>query len=180
MDPKQLRKQYSQHLPAINKALEHVQKQMADVSPSDFVLETNIKPYASVKRKMLDRNIRDPLELPDLVRGKLFYSEDYQPKEVVDLIRQLFKNKIKHIGKKDINDCGLAYPGTTDVNLDIDGVGFELQLMPMRYQPHQQLSHQIHDQLRNDHGKLTDVQKKFLQRTHNNLFQSLFNNQIEK
>lgn len=173
MDPKKLRKQYMQCVPNLNKALQHVQSQLSDVPPSEFVLETNVKPYASAKRKMLQHNIKDPMRLNDLVRGRLYFSDQYEPKEVIELLKQIFGDKVKKTDKKDTNDCGLEYAGVTDVSLDIDGVPFELQLMPMGFRSHQGLSHQIHEKLRSDKGKLTDKQKEFLRQTHNKLFRAL-------
>jgi hypothetical protein len=173
MDTKKLRKAYMQIMPHLNKALKHVQSKLSDVPPSDFVLETNMKPYSSVKRKMLNNHIHDPIQLPDLVRGRLFFSKDYNPKEVVSLLKKIFGKNITKANKKDTNDCGLKYPGVTDVNLDCDGIQFELQLMPLEFQPHQELSHQIHDKLRSDNGKLTDKQKEFLRHMHNKFFKVL-------
>jgi hypothetical protein len=89
------------------------------------------------------------------------------------LVKKIFGDQVKQSGKKDTNECGLEYHGVHDVNLDIDGVPFELQLTPLDYKDHQELSHQIHDQLRCDTGKLTDVQKEFLHNTHNKLFKAL-------
>lgn len=122
---------------------------------------------------MLRDRESDPAILPDLARGRLFFSQDYEPKEVIALLKKVFKDQVKGSKKKDTNDCGLEYPGVTDVNLDIDGVQFELQLMPLDYRDSQELSHQIHDQLRSDKDKLTDVQKDFLKNTHNKLFKAL-------
>lgn len=89
------------------------------------------------------------------------------------MVKKIFGDQVKQSGKKDTNECGLEYHGVHDVNLDIDGVPFELQLTPLDYKDHQELSHQIHDQLRCDTGKLTDVQKEFLHNTHNKLFKAL-------
>ena len=173
MDPKKLRKQYMHLMPSLNKAMQHVQSQLADLPPHDFLLETNLKPYLSIKKKMLRDRESDPSILPDVARGRLFFSQDYNPKEVVDLLKKIFPGQLTGSKKKDTNDCGLEYPGVTDVNLDIDGVQFELQLMPLNYKDSQELSHQIHDQLRSDKDKLTDVQKEFLKSTHNKLFKAL-------
>lgn len=173
MDPKKLRKAYMQILPHLNGALKHVQSALSDVPPSDFLLETNIKPYASAKRKMLEHNIHEPAELPDLVRGRLFFSEEYNPKEVIALLKKVFGNKLTKATKKDTNECGLEYHGVTDVNLDCDGIQFELQLMPISFKPHQELSHHIHNKLRSDRSKLSDEEKDFLRRAHNKLFKKL-------
>ncbi len=160
-------------LPSLNKAMQHVQSQLADLPSYDFSLETNLKPYLSIKKKMLREHESDPATLPDLARGRIFYSKEYSPKEVVDLLKKLFGNQVKKSSKKDTNDCGLEYPGVTDVGLDIDGVQFELQLMPSEYKEHQDFSHKIHDKLRDDKSKLSDQEKEFLRHTHNKLFKAL-------
>lgn len=160
-------------MPRLNKAMQHVQSQLADLPPHDFLLETNLKPYLTIKKKMLQGYDSDPSGLPDLARGRLFYSQDYNPKEVLDLLKKVFPNQVKGVKKKDTNDCGLEYPGVTDVNLDVDGIQFELQLMPLEYKDSQDLSHQIYEQLRNDKDKLSDKQKEFLKSTHNKLFKAL-------
>lgn len=171
MDPKKLRKAYMQILPNLNKALHEVQSKLSDMPPSDFVLETNTKPYVSAKHKMLEHNIQDPAEIPDLVRGRLFFSKEYSPKEVIELLKKIFGKQITKASKKDTNDCGMEYPGVIDVNLNCDGVQFELQLMPMSFKPHQEFSDKIRDKLRKD--KLSDKEKEFLRHTHNKLFKAL-------
>lgn len=163
---------YMQILPRLNKALQHVTSQLSDVPPSDFLLETNVKPYSSAKRKMLEHRIKDPIEMPDLVRGRLFFSSEYEPKEVINLLKEIFGDKFKKASKKDINDCGLKYSGVVDVNLDCDGIQFELQLIPMEFKSHQDLSDKIHNKLRDDKGKLSDEEKEFLRHTHNKLFKA--------
>lgn len=175
MDTKKIRKMYMQALPKVNKALQHVQSQLSDIPPSEFLLETNVKPYSSTKNKMLKHNIKDPIELSDLVRGRLFFSEEFNIKEVLNLLKQLFGDKIKQINKKDNNDCGLSYDGVTDINMNIDDINFELQIMPLSYKSHQDLSHQIYDKLRSQNEKLTDKQKEFLKKIHNNLYKKLSN-----
>ena len=58
MDPKKLRKHYMHAMPKLNNALKHVQDQLSDLPPSEFELETNVKPYSSVKRKMETRRLK--------------------------------------------------------------------------------------------------------------------------
>jgi hypothetical protein len=69
MDPKKLRKQYMQLMPRLNKAM---QSQLADLPPHDFLVETNLKPYLSIKKKLLRNHEHDPASFPDLARGRLF------------------------------------------------------------------------------------------------------------
>lgn len=173
MDPKKLRKRYMEALPQLNQALDHLQTQLADMPPSDFKVETGLKPYPSAKRKMLEQRAKSPLELQDLVRGRIYFSDQFQLKDVMEIVKQLFGKKVIKSDNKDTNNCGLEYTGVTDVSLDIDGVNCELQLMPSEYQPHQELSQQIHDQLRAPKSKLSDQEKEFLRHRHNKLYKDL-------
>lgn len=177
MDPKKLRKQYMQCVPDLNKAMEHVKKQLADLPPSDFEVETNVKPYMSVKRKMEARNARHPKELSDLVRGRLFFSDQFNHEDVCDILSQLFGKQIKGVDDNvhHSKEHGLEYHGVTHVDLDIDGTQFELQVMPVEFKPHKEFLHQIYDKFRNPKtlNKLSDQQKDFLRKVHNRAYKKL-------
>src|SRR5512135_1616508 len=95
MDPKKLRKRYRQILPNLIDAKKNVESALADLPPSDFVLETNLKPYSSIKRKMEAEDIRDPVELSDLVRGRIFYSDQFKAEHLMDILKKLFGKTIK-------------------------------------------------------------------------------------
>lgn len=177
MDPKKLRKHYMQLVPHLNKALKHVQTQFSDLPPSELVLETNVKPYASVKRKIESDSIRDAGELSDLVRGRLFFSEQFNLDDVMDIVQKLFDKDIKDVDKKAIRskEHGLEYQGVTHVNININGVNFELQIMPLEFKPHKEFLHQIYEKFRNpkELDKMNDKQKDFLRNTHNKMYKSL-------
>lgn len=175
MDPKKLRKRYMQLVPHLNKAMRHVHTQLADLPPSDFVLETNHKSYPSVKRKMETNKERDPLALSDLVRGRLFFSDQFCLEEVLDILKHLLEPKIKKIEEKSDQAHGLEYHGITHIDLNIDGVNFELQVMPIEFRPYKEFLHQIYDKFRNPktREKLTDKQREFLRKIHNNLYKTL-------
>ena len=166
-----------QLVPHLNKAMKHVQTQFADIPPSELVLETNVKPYASVKRKMEHDNVRDAGELSDLVRGRLFFSEQFNLEDVMDIVKKLFEHNIKNVDKKISRspEHGLEYQGITHVDMEIGGVKFELQVMPLEYKPHKEFLHQIYDKFRNpkELDKMNDKQKDFLRNTHNKMYKSL-------
>jgi hypothetical protein len=171
MEPKKLRKHYMQIVPHLNKAMEHVKSQLADLPPSEFQLETNVKPYPSVKRKMeLDR-VKYPQDLSDLVRGRLFYSDQFRRADVLNILHQLFDAQIKNVddNKERAPEHGLAYHGVTHVDLDINGTQFELQIMPAEFQPYQEFLHQIYEKFRNAKtlDKLSDKQREFLRKIYN-------------
>lgn len=183
MDPKKLRKQYMQCMPDLNKAMEHVKKQLSDLPPSDFLVETNVKPYSSVKRKMEANNAKHPNQLSDLVRGRLFFSDQFNHEDVYDILDKLFGKQIKDIDHDIDHDKkhGLEYPGVSNINLDLDGSKFELQVMPLEFKPYKQFLHQIYEKLRNPKTleKLSDKQKEFLRKVHNSMYKKL-SNQAEK
>lgn len=175
MDPKQFRRQYMQLMPDLNKAMEHVQEKLSDLPPSDFTVETNLKPYTSIKRKLLQHNLRNPSDLSDLARGRIYFSEQFQLTEVIKILQQLFGSQIKQVQKKPDSEHGLEYHGVVNANLDLDGTAFELQLMPSEFRQHEPILHRIHELLCNtkEAGKFDDKQHEFLKKTHNKIHRSL-------
>ena len=177
MDPKKLRKNYMQLMPQLNKALKHVQTQLADLPPSDFTLETNLKPYTSVKRKMETDGVREPGELSDLARGRIFFSEQFNFEDVLDIVQKLFGKQMGKVEKNNHNSSehGLKYHGVAHININVDGTNFELQIMPSEFKPHKDLLHQIYEKFRNpkELGKMSDHQKNFLRKTHNELYKKI-------
>lgn len=177
MDSKKLRKHYMYAVPKLNNALKHVESQLSDLPPSDFMLETNVKPYASVKRKMEAAQVNDPLELSDLVRGRLFFSEQFNFEDVIDIVKKIFGTNVKNIDKKSdrSKEHGLEYHGIIHVDINLDGIRFELQLMPKEFKPYKEFLHQIYEKFRNPKAleKLNDKQKELLRKTHNRLYKKL-------
>ena len=157
--------------------MRHVRSQLSDLPPSEFELETNVKPYASVKRKMNDDNAKHPLELSDLVRGRLFFSDQFQHKDALDILQQLFGDNIKNVDKNDAKSTehGLEYLGIMHVDLNLNGVNFELQIMPAEFKPYKEFLHRIYAKFRDEktRDKLSDKQKELLRKTHNNLYKKL-------
>jgi ppGpp synthetase/RelA/SpoT-type nucleotidyltranferase len=177
MDPKKLRKAYKQHLPKLNKIMGHVKEQLSDLPSSEFTLETNLKPYTSIKEKMERDHARDPSELSDLVRGRLFFSDQFDQNEVVDLLSEIFGKNIKDVDDKRhrSKEHGLEYHGIVHVDLNFDGTNFELQVMPVEFKPYKEFLHQIYEKFRNPktYSKLSDKQKDLLKKVHNNLYKKL-------
>lgn len=168
-----------QAAPHLNKAKQHVDTQLADLPPGDFILETNMKPYSSVKRKMEERGTKNPLELSDLVRGRIYFSEQFNFEDVIDILKKLFGNQIKKIETNihRAKEHGLEYHGITHVDLTINGINFELQLMPMEYKPYKEFLHQIYEKFRNPKtlDKMSDKQKNLLRKVHNKMYEKLDN-----
>lgn len=177
MNSKKLRKEYMKLMPALNKVMAHVQDKLADLPPSDFILETNMKPYHSIKRKVEAEKIKSPTELSDLVRGRIFYSDQFNADNVMDILRTLFGG---HIGDVDDNtnrspEYGLEYHGIVHVHLTFDGIQFELQIMPIEFKPYKEFLHQIYEKFRDTKSreKLTDHQRDFLRKLHNKMYEKL-------
>jgi hypothetical protein len=177
MDPKKLRKEYMKLQPKLRKVMEHVTTQLADLPPDDFILETNVKPYTSIKRKMETDDIRNPEELSDLIRGRIFYSPGFNANDIVGILKKLFGKSIKDIdnNKRRSPEHGLDYHGIVHVDLNFDGTNFELQLIPLEFKPYKEFLHQIYEKFRNekDRDKMSDHQKKFLRKIHNKMYKKL-------
>lgn len=180
MDPKKLRKRYMQALPHLNKAMQHVKEQLADMPPSDFLLETNLKPYLSIKRKMAERNEKDPMALSDLVRGRLFFSDQFTFSDALGILKKLFGKQIKNVDKKShvSKEHGLEYHGVIHIDMDVNGINFELQLMPLEFRPYKDFLHQIYEKFRNpkEYDKLSEQQKNFLRKVNNRIYKKLDRN----
>lgn len=177
MDPKKLRKQYMQLVPHLNKAIKHVQTQLADLPPSDFELETNLKPYTSIKRKMETDRVRDPVELSDLARGRIFFSKEFNVEDVIGIVQKLFGEQMGKVQRNNhaSTEHGLKYQGIAHIDINIDGTNFELQIMPTEFKPHKELLHQIYEKFRTpkELDKMSDTQKNFLRKTHNELYKKI-------
>lgn len=177
MDPKKLRKQYTRLIPHLNKAMKNIKEALSDLPPADFTLETNMKPYTSIKRKMETNDAKDPAELSDLARGRLFFSEQFNHDDVLDILDKLFGKKIAKIDNKKhhAKEHGLEYHGIVHVDLNFDGTNFELQVMPIEFKPHKEFLHRIYEKFRDPKSadKLTDQQKAFLRKVHNDAYKKL-------
>ena len=172
MDSKEIRQSHMKLLPHMNEAVKSVQKQLSDLSGSDFILETNIKPHDSVKRKMEERRLRNIQDLSDLVRGRLYFSDQFTFKEVMGLLTHFLGAQIKNVEKKDEKEHGLIYKGIMHVDLNVNGLKFELQVLPIEFHPHKETLHKIYEQLRSDHS-LSDKQKETLRKIHNKMIHGL-------
>ena len=177
MDPKKLRKRYRQILPHLVEAKKNVESALADLPPSEFSLETNLKPYTSIKRKLEQKGESDPAVLSDMVRGRIFYSPDFNAEDVLGILKSLFKNNISNVDDNvhRAPEHGLQYHGVVHVDLDFDGTKFEIQLMPMEFKPYKEFLHQIYEKFRDEKSakKLTDHQKDFLRKVHNDTYKKL-------
>ena len=177
MDHKGLRRKYIPLIPRLNDVLKHVKSQFSNLPSSEFQFEANFKPYDSVKRKMENEKVNDPGELSDLVRGRLFFSPKFEHYDVINIAKNFFGDKIIEIDEnpQKSKEHGLEYHGITHINMDINGIHFELQLMPKEFQPYKDLLHKIYEKLRDPKksGELSDKQKEFLRKTHNKMYKEL-------
>lgn len=174
MDAHILRQQYLQLLPRLNDILNWVKEQVSDLPAEDFTIETNLKPYSSVQRKVEEDRAHHVSELSDLARGRVFFSAQYDFEDVLRLLKILLEGTIHSIDqKRGKAEHGLEYNGVIHLDLRIGGINFELQVMPIEFQPYKQFLHRIYEQLRDPQEKLTDKQRKLLRKTHNQVYHRL-------
>lgn len=177
MDPKKLRKRYRQILPYLVEAKKNVESALADLPPSEFSLETNLKPYTSMRRKLENSGEIDPAKLSDLVRGRIFYSDQFNADDTMGILQKLFGKSIEDVddNKHRAPEHGLEYHGIIHVHLNLNGAKFELQVMPAEFKPFKEFLHQIYEKFRDDktRSRLTDHQKQFLRKVHNNTYKKL-------
>lgn len=177
MDDKELRKQYMEVAPKLKAVLQSVKSKLMSLPKEHFAVETNAKPFKSIKRKMKDKAdaVNHVSELSDLVRGRLFFSKDNDYNSTLSKIKELFGPNVKKIENADKEVMGIEYNGIIHVDLNIDGITFELQLLPIEYRPCKEVLHKIYEHFRNPkkRAKLTKAQIKKLREMHNKLHHKL-------
>lgn len=173
MDSKKLRKQYVQVLPRLEETLKRVKQQIDTLPDSDFLIETNLKPYDSVKRKAERDKLSDVSDMSDLVRGRIFFSVNYGYNDVVALMKKLLKGWIKDVDVKFDKGHGLEYHGVFHVDLNVDGTNFELQIMPIEFKPYKEKLHKIYEKFRDPDSKLSDEEKEKLRKINNKVYETL-------
>lgn len=173
MDSKQLRQQYIGILPKLEETLERVKEQIASLPDSDFLVETNLKPFKSIKRKAERDEVKNIAEMSDLARGRIFFSVKYNYNDVIALIKKLLKGWINNIDIKFDKGHGLEYHGVYHVDLDVDGTKFELQIMPVEFKPYKEILHKIYEKFRDEDNKLSDEDKDKLRKINNKAYQVL-------
>lgn len=171
---RRMRKQYCQLLPLLNGTAKYVERLLEDLPRHDFELETCIKDYKRTVEKAKEHRTTDLTELSDLVRGRLFFSDNYTHEEAVDLIKSILKPdvKIKDIEWKKERIDGLKYEGIIHIDMKIGDLNFELQIMPIEFKPYKPLLHKIYQKLRSENS-LTEKQKSFLKEVNNKLYKAL-------
>lgn len=166
---RKMEKQYYQAKPLLNKIIQYVETVLSDLPKHDFQLETNLKPYQRTVEKTQERGLKDLMQLSDLVRGRLYFSDSFVHQEVVDLLKQLFGKNIKSIDYKRSKDLGLDYQGIVHCDMKINGLNFELQILPSEFKPYKEMLHNIYEELRGG-DKISEDRKKHLQELHNKIY----------
>jgi hypothetical protein len=170
---KKIRKQYQQLLPKLNETMKVVEDRLSDLPSSDFTIETNFKPFDSIINKFGKDKLNHLLEMPDLIRGRIFFSTDYVFEEVIKMLKAIFDKNINKIDKKKGEaEHGLEYFGVIHCDLLIDGIKFELQVIPIEFKRYKPFLHNIFQQLRSK-NKLSEEEKDKLRKTHNDLYHQL-------
>jgi len=165
-----LRQQYYELLPKLTQVMQIVTNILKPLN--DCIIETNFKPFSSVIRKMSVRHLNNMLDLSDLVRGRLFFPVSRTHAEIIRELSELFKKYIKDIDWKSMTNHGLQYEGVIHFDLNIDGINFELQVMPIEFKPYKEKLHQVYDLLRTNNS-LSDKQKNRLKKLHNTTYRIL-------
>lgn len=174
MNTKKIRQQYLQILPKLREALSIVQDKLSDLPQPDFELNINFKPYKSIKEKYVKDKLSNLSEMSDLVRGRLFFSSDYQIEEVLSLLKKLFRNTVHNIDKKRGKaEYELEYTGVTHLDLNINDINFELQVMPIEFKPFKLLLHNIYEKLRSQDNNLSEEKKEALRNLNNKIYKKL-------
>lgn len=169
---KSLQKQYDLLLPHLEAVSNYIKSLLKFLPSQDFELETGVKSLSSIARKMKEKNEKNILKLPDLVRGRLYYSPNYTQDEVMRFLKKIAKGKIQKIDPKGSGDFGLKYKGSLHVDFQIGQFVFELQIIPKEFKPFKKLLHRIYEKLR-DQNHLTKQQKERLRDLHNKLYDDL-------
>lgn len=133
MQRSDIRHQYLKLFPHLQKVIDQVDDKLSQLPSDDFQYELAFKPLDSVQNKLQDRHEDDLTQLSDLVRGRVFFSQDYTFEQAIDKIKDCLGDWIKHTeNKKDKHD-GFRYFGVVHLDLCIDGINFELQVMPVEH-----------------------------------------------
>lgn len=159
-------------LPKLRKVLDKITHSLQQSLPSDFAVESNIKTEASTVRKCKNKQCQNINKLSDLIRGRLFFPRPYTYQQVLHKIIEIFKQKIVKIEWKKSYDHGLVYRGIIHVDIEMDGIVFELQIMPLGFRPFVEPQHKIYNLLRDDPDLDENVRKRLL-KIHNDMFDML-------
>lgn len=171
---RKMRKQYVQLLPLLQGVGKFVQRILEDLPPADFQFEASVKPYKRTVEKAQEHKHKSLTDLSDLARGRLYFSDNFNYEEVVELLKQLFDGKvdINKIDKKHDRGHDLMYKGIHHVDCQVGDCNFELQIMPEEFKPHNGLLHKIYEELRSN-PNMNDKRKSFLKDVNNKIVNKL-------
>jgi hypothetical protein len=166
--------QYRQLQPKLHAAEQLVRDLLSDLPEPEFQLQTNIKPYPRAAEKAKQNKASHISELSDLVRGRVFFSDNFTHQETTDLLKELLSRhmRIIDIDTKRNKDHGLTYQGIVHMDLQFDGINFEMQILPIEFKPFKPLLHKIYEELRSN-SKISDARRQFLQDIHNKMYRKI-------
>jgi hypothetical protein len=164
----EIRHQCRELLPLLEKSLGEIEQTLSAL-PDNFVLEVSIKPFVRLFAKMQEREMQDPQELSDLIRGRLYFPSESNHRKTVDLLTKLLGSKIKGIDYKNQGDNQEGtYPGVIHVDLNLNGINFELQVLPIEFRGSIEIFHNLYELIR-DKGKMPEKLRKKLTDIHDQL-----------
>lgn len=164
--------QYTALLPKLTRILAQVAQTLQKAFSGGFVVETGLKTASSISRKCQDKECRKIDQLSDLIRGRLYFPQSWDYQRTLHKLIGVFGSRIKKIDWKKSRDYGLEYRGIVHVDLIVDGIKFELQVIPLGFKPFVEPQHKIYTMLR-DGVKMDQATKKQLMELHNQMFDML-------
>ncbi len=165
-------KQYHTLLPKLTTVLSKISQLLHQEFQKGFVIETNIKTLHSISRKCREKDCKDITELSDVIRGRLFFPQPYTYDQTLHQLIKLLGSKIKKIDWKKTRDHGLKYRGIVHLDIQMEGINFELQVIPLGFRPFVEPQHKIYEILRDD-VKIDKDTKERLIKMHNQMFDML-------
>lgn len=155
----------------LRSVLQHIEEKLIDNCP-DCLIETDIKTLKSILRKAKNKKTTNIMEFSDLIRGRLCFPDKYNYHEMLQKLIDIFGNDIKKLDWKQTKDHGLEYHGIVHLDLCIDGINFELQIVPLGFKKYMEPQHKIYELLR-DHNAMPKETKEHLKELHNKIFEML-------
>jgi hypothetical protein len=156
----EIRKQCRELLPLLEQTLGQIKSILSNL-PHDFILDVAIKPFDRLFAKMNERKMQDPKQLSDLIRGRLYFPSNKNYRQTIDDLQALLHDKIQNIDYKDRKgkDGDGEYRGIIHVNIKLNGINFELQVLPIEFKSSIEIFHKLYELIRDDKSASKGLRK---------------------
>ena len=111
-------------------------------------------------------------QLSDLTRGRVFFPKDSNYQQTLQILIKALGSNIRKIEWKRDQDYGLHYHGILHVDLEFNGIKFELQIVPIGFKPFIELQHQIYQLFRDEVPMNKNIRQSLIT-LHNDIFNTL-------